>query len=501
MFKKVLIANRGEIAVRVIRACKEMGISAVAVYSDVDRNALHVRYADEAYLIGPAPAQESYLRGDVIIDVAKRCGAEAIHPGYGFLAENANFAQAVCDAGLVFIGPTAAAMRAMGDKMAARRTVGLTGAPVVPGTLEAVANLDEARSAAASLGYPLLIKAAAGGGGKGMREVHSPDDLASAFRASAGEALASFGDDRLYIEQLIPDARHIEFQLLADSAGNVVHLGERECSIQRRHQKLIEESPSVALDEDLRRRMGEAAVKAAKSVGYLSAGTVEFLLDRNRNFYFMEMNTRLQVEHPVTELVTGIDIVKEQLRIADGRRLRHNQQAIGVKGWAIECRIAAEDPYNNYLPSIGHVQALYEPSGPGVRVESGVYAGFEVSLYYDPLIAKLVVWGETRGEAILRMRRALREYRILGIKTNIPMHLRIMDSPRFIAGQIDTKFIENGLISPEEPEQPEEDRQVAVLVAALLADEKRRTALARATVRSREERSAWQTAGRQAGLR
>jgi acetyl/propionyl-CoA carboxylase alpha subunit len=392
-------------------------------------------------------------------------------------------------------------MRAMGDKMAARRSVGATGGPVVPGTLEGVDNLDEALAAAATLGYPVLIKAAAGGGGKGMREVHRPDDLASAFRASAAEALASFGDDRLYIERLITEARHIEFQLLADSFGNVIHLGERECSIQRRHQKLIEESPSVALDEDLRQRMGEAAVKAAQAVGYVSAGTVEFLLDRNRNFYFMEMNTRLQVEHPVSEMVTGIDIVKEQLRIADGRRLRHSQQAIRVNGWAIECRIAAEDPYNNNLPSIGQVQAVYEPSGPGVRVESGVYSGFEVSLYYDPLIAKLCVWGEGRAEAILRMRRALREYRILGIKTNIPMHLRIMDSPRFIAGQIDTKFIEGGLGALDVPEQVEDERQAAALVAALLADEKRRTAMARATVNASEERSAWRSAGRRAALR
>jgi len=501
MFTKVLVANRGEIAVRVIRACKEMGISAVAVYSDVDRNALHVRYADEAYCIGPAPARQSYLRGDVIIDVAKRCGAEAIHPGYGFLAENPDFVQAVEDAGLVFIGPPAAAIRTMGDKIAARRLAVAAGIPVVPGGQEEVTDLAQAAAVAQAIGYPVLIKAAAGGGGKGMREVHGPDELPSAFRASASEALSAFGDGRVYVEKLIGDARHVEFQLLADTAGHVVHLGERECSIQRRHQKLIEESPSVALDDDLRARMGGEAVRIAKAVGYVSAGTIEFLLDRNKNFYFLEMNTRLQVEHPVTELVTGMDIVKEQLRIADGRRLRHSQSSITIKGWAIECRISAEDPYNDFMPSVGRVMAVYEPSGPGVRVESGVYAGFDVSLYYDPLIAKLAVWGETRGEAILRMRRALREYRILGIKTTIPLHLRIMDMPRFIAGRIDTKFIEDGLFVPEEPEELERHRRVAAVAAALLAHEKRRAAMARALLRAKEESASWRMAGRRAALR
>jgi acetyl-CoA carboxylase, biotin carboxylase subunit len=501
MFRKVLVANRGEIAVRIIRACKEMGITAVAVYSDVDRNAPHVRYADEAYLIGPAPARESYLRGDVIIDVAKKCGAEAIHPGYGFLAENADFAQAVADSGVVFIGPKAAAIRALGDKLEGRRTVAAAGIPVVPGSLEAIPDSAAAAAAADSIGYPVFLKATAGGGGKGMREVRNADEMAAAFRSSTSEAMAAFGDGRVYIEKLIDDARHIEFQLLADGFGNVIHLGERECSIQRRHQKLIEESPSVALDSDMRHEMGEIAVKIARSVGYTSAGTIEFLLDRNKRFYFLEMNTRLQVEHPVTEMSTGMDIVKEQLRIADGRRLRHMQRGIQVKGWSIECRIAAEDPYNNFMPSIGCISAVYEPSGPGVRVESGVYAGFEVSLYYDPLIAKLVVWGETRGEAILRMRRALREYRVLGIKTNIPMHLRIMDSPRFIAGQIDTRFLDNWLSVPEDPEEMESDRQVAAIAAALLAHERRSKALANAIVRSKEEHAAWRIAGRQAGLR
>lgn len=501
MFKKVLIANRGEIAVRIIRACKEMGISTVAIFSDVDRSALHVRYADEAYLVGPAPARQSYLRGDVILDIARRCRADAIHPGYGFLAENPAFAQAVIDSGLVFIGPPAEAMRAMGDKIAARAVMVKAGVPVVPGLQREVANVLDAQREADALGYPVLLKAAAGGGGKGMREVHAPAELPDAFRASASEALSSFGDTRLYLEKLIEEARHIEFQLLADAAGNVVHLGERECSIQRRHQKLIEESPSTALDESLRARMGGVAVQAAKAVGYASAGTIEFLLDKNKNFYFLEMNTRLQVEHPITELVSGLDIVKEQLRIADGRRLRHTQQSLGLQGWAIECRISAEDPYNNFMPSIGRVTSVYEPSGPGVRVESGVYAGFEVSLYYDPLIAKLAVRGETRGEAILRMRRALREYRILGIKTNIPLHLCIMNSPRFIAGQIDTRFIEDGCFAPPDAATYVEYNDVAVLTAALLAHEQRRQHVARTLIRQGEEAaSPWRLAGRRAAM-
>lgn len=501
MFKKVLVANRGEIAVRVIRACKEMGISAVAVFSDVDRSALHVRYADEAYLIGPAPARESYLRGDAIIDVARRCHADAIHPGYGFLAEDAAFAQAVSTAGLAFIGPPAAAMRAMGDKLAGRSTASAAGIPVVPGSSSVVADPLQGQAEAEALGFPLLIKAAAGGGGKGMRAVHTPDEFASAFRSATSEAIAAFGDGRLYLEKFMEDARHVEFQLLADQAGNVVHLGERECSIQRRHQKLIEESPSMALDSSLRHQMGEAAIRVAQAAGYVSAGTIEFLLGPDKDFYFLEMNTRLQVEHPVTEMVTGIDIVKEQLRIADGRRLRHDQRSVATKGWAIECRIAAEDPYNGFMPSVGTVQAVYEPSGPGVRVESGIYAGFEVSLYYDPLIAKLVAWGDTRGEAILRMRRALREYRILGIKTNIPLHLQIMNNARFIAGQIDTNFIEEHFGVPGDSEELERTRQVAAVAAALLAHERRHTALRRATQRATEDPSLWRIAARRASLR
>jgi len=379
MFKKVLIANRGEIAVRIIRACREMGIGTVAVFSDVDRPALHVRLADEAYRIGPAPARESYLRGDLILEVARQTGAEAIHPGYGFLAENADFAQAVIDAGLVWIGPPPAAMRAMGDKITARATAIAAGIPVIPGANQ-ITSPEEALAIADRIGYPVLIKAAAGGGGKGMRVVVTPIGIEMALRTAASEARSSFGDDRLYLEKWMDYARHIEFQIVADQHGHVIHLGERECSIQRRHQKLIEESPSTALTDDLRRQMGEAAVRAARAVGYASVGTIEFLLDETNQFYFMEMNTRLQVEHPVTELVTGIDLVREQLRIAAGLPLSCTQEQVTLRGWAIECRITAEDPFNNFMPVTGKVFAIEEPAGPGVRLESGVYAGFEVSL-------------------------------------------------------------------------------------------------------------------------
>jgi len=466
MFRKVLIANRGEIAVRIIRACRELGLETVAVYSEVDRTAPHVRYADEAYLIGPAPVQESYLRWERIVDVAIRAGADAVHPGYGFLAENPAFAQACREAGLIFVGPNPQTLRLMSDKMAARRTVKAAGVPVAPGTDYGLSD-EELIAAAEKLGYPLLIKPAHGGGGKGMRIVESPQEMPRALAAARRESKAVFGDDILYLEKIVEGARHIEFQILADSFGNVIHLGERECSIQRRHQKLIEEAPSKALDEELRRRMGEAAIKVARAVGYLNAGTVEFLLDRDKNFYFIEMNCRLQVEHPVTEMVTGIDIVKEQLRIASGRRLRYGQDDVRLRGWAIECRIMAEDPYNDFLPSPGRITGLYEPSGPGVRVDSGVYEGFEVPLYYDSLIGKLIAWGETRGEAILRMRRALDEYRIVGIKTNIPFHQQIVNDTRFISGRFDTRFVEHrfSMIEIERREHLE----VAAIAAALLA--------------------------------
>ncbi len=476
MFKKVLVANRGEIAVRIIRGCHERGLQTVAVYSEADRTALHVRYADEAYLIGPPPARESYLRIDRILDVAKRSGAEAVHPGYGFLAEREGFAQAVIDAGLIWIGPPPHAIRDMGDKVIARRTVQAAGVPVVPGTSAEQSLSDEDLIAASEkIGYPLLVKAAAGGGGKGMRTVRSADQLVDALAAARREAKGAFGDDRVYLERLVENARHIEFQILGDEHGNVIHLGERECSIQRRHQKLIEESPSPALNEQLRERMGSMAVAAAKSVGYTNAGTVEFLLDSKGRFYFLEMNTRLQVEHPVTELVSGVDIVKEQLRIADGRKLRYDQDEIQLKGWALECRITSEDPFNNFLPSTGKITAVTEPTGPGVRVESAVYEGYEVSLFYDPMIAKLICWGETRAEAILRMRRALAEYRIVGVNTSIPFHQEILDSTNFIAGHFDTQFLEKTFTMPAAAQR--RHHKTAAIVATLLAHQRRQSAL------------------------
>ncbi len=476
MFRKVLVANRGEIAVRVLRACEERGIRTVAVFSEADRSALHVRYADEAYCIGPAPSRESYLRIDKIIDVARRAGVDAIHPGYGFLSERAEFAAACADAGITFIGPSPAAIEAMGDKITARETVKKRGVPLVPGSER---GLDDAglMAAAKEIGFPIMIKAAAGGGGKGMRAVHDLGALDGAIGAARREALAAFGNDEVYLEKLITSARHIEFQILADSHGTTLSLNERECSIQRRHQKLIEESPSVAVDEKLRAEMGKVAIAAAESVGYVNAGTIEFLFDSKDNrYYFLEMNTRLQVEHPVTELVTGIDIVKEQISIAAGRRLRYKQEDIVPKGWAIECRITAEDPLNNFMPSAGRVSYLKEPTGPGVRVESSLYDGAEISLYYDPMVAKLVVWGETRAEAILRMRRALNEYRIGGIKTSIPFHQELMDSPEFMWGTFDTGFLSRRRIGARRPQSSEHEKLAAV-VAAMIAHEEGRQAV------------------------
>ncbi len=466
-FHKVLIANRGEIAMRITRACHELGISTVAVYSDADRNAPHVRFAAEAYHIGPPQARESYLVMDKILDVARRSGADAIHPGYGFLAENAQFARACYEAGLVFIGPSPRAIEVMGDKLTARTTVQSAGVPVVPGTEPGLPE-EGMLAAAQEMGFPILVKASAGGGGKGMRPVYEPAELTDAIAAAKREALAAFGDDTVYLEKMIVEGRHIEIQLLADSLGNVISLGERECSLQRRHQKLIEEAPSFVVDEELRQRMGAIAVEAAKAVDYVNAGTIEFLMDRDKEFYFLEMNTRLQVEHPVTELVTGVDIVQEQLRIARGRRLSLRQEDVAIKGWAIECRINAEDPYNNYLPSTGVISTSQLPTGPGVRVDTGVFPGFEITPYYDPMISKLICYGNTRGEAVLRMRRALEEYRIAGVKTNIPFHQHMMDSHRFMSGQFDTKFVEErfSMSSREAPHALE-----AAILATLAAHE------------------------------
>ncbi len=496
MFQKILIANRGEIAVRIIRACRELGVQTVAVYSEADRSALHVRLADEAYAIGPAPARESYLRGDRIIDVARKSGAGAIHPGYGFLAEREDFARAVVDAGLRFIGPRPSAIAAMGDKAVARATVAAAGIPVVPGT-EGEGNLsdDDIIRIAPTIGFPLLIKATAGGGGKGMREVMSADELPGLLQAARREAEAAFGDGNVYLEKLVTNARHIEFQIMADSHGNVIHLGERECSLQRRHQKLLEEAPSPFLEPELRRKMGDLACTAARAVDYLNAGTIEFLVDPDGAFYFLEMNTRLQVEHPVTELITGVDIVKEQLRIARGRRLRYTQDDIHINGWAIECRINAEDPYNNFMPSTGRLALIIPPSGPGVRVDTGVYPGFEISPYYDSMISKLLVWGETRGEAVLRMRRALEEYKILGVKTNIPFHQTLMDSTRFMAGQFDTRFIEERFSMEDAEEGRARQPMIAAILGTLVAHRQRQLA-SQIVRRGERDTSNWKWVGR-----
>jgi acetyl-CoA carboxylase, biotin carboxylase subunit len=503
MFNKVLVANRGEIAVRVIRACRELGMQSVAVYSDADRQGLHVRYADEAFRLGPAPARESYLRADKIIDIARRTKSGAIHPGYGFLAERADFAQACKDAGLAFIGPNPSAIAAMGDKATARATVMKAGVQVVPGTEgEGALSDEELLALAPTIGFPLLIKATAGGGGKGMREVMDLGEMPSLLNAARREAEASFGDGNVYLEKLVEGARHIEVQILADEQRNVIHLGERECSIQRRHQKLLEESPSpfIGDDEKFRQTIGSVAVRAAQAVNYVNAGTIEFLVDRDKNFYFLEMNTRLQVEHPVTELVTGIDIVKEQIRIARGRNLRHNQEDVQFNGWAIECRINAEDPDNNFIPSTGRITHTLLPTGPGIRVDTGVYIGFEVSPYYDSLISKLIVWGETRGEAILRMRRALDEYKILGVHTNIPFHQRLLNSTRFLGGQYDTRFVEERFSIEAAEESKESQNGIAALIATMVAHQQTQRA-AHVIQRGERDTSNWKWLSRWERLR
>ena len=442
MFNKILIANRGEIAVRIIRACREMGVQVVAVFSEADRKGLHVLKADEAYAIGPAPATESYLRIDKIMDAARKSGAEAIHPGYGFLAENPELARACDAAGIVFIGPSAASMELMGSKTRAREAAMAAGVPVGPGTAGAVANVEEAVRIAQSFGYPVMVKAAAGGGGKGMRFVASPEEMPSAFRDARSEAENAFGDSEVYLEKYLEHPRHIEIQVLGDRHGNVVHLGERECSIQRRHQKVMEESPSPIVDAEMRQRMGEAAVRAASAAGYYNAGTVEFLVDAQRNFYFLEMNTRLQVEHPVTESRTGLDLVKLQIRIAAGEPLPFRQDEIHFRGAALECRIYAEDPDNSFFPCPGLIRSLEVPSGPGVRDDGGVYAGWTVPVEYDPLISKLITWGATREEAIERMRRALDEYHVGGIRTNLSLFQMILRFPDFLEGRLDTGLID-----------------------------------------------------------
>ena len=473
MLTKVLIANRGEIALRIMRACRELGIPTVAVYSEADAAAPHVRAADEAVHIGGAASSDSYLRGDRIIEAAHRTGADAIHPGYGFLAEREWFARAVRDAGLTFVGPSPEAIAAMGSKTAARTLAVAAGVPVVPGTTEALRDADEAAAIAERFGYPVLLKAAAGGGGKGMRVVQGPAELSGALDAARREAKNAFGDDAVYVEKYIAGPRHVEIQVLADAHGTVLSLGERECSVQRRHQKMIEEAPSVAVSDALRAEMGATAVRAAKSAGYVNAGTCEFLLDQDGRFYFLEMNTRLQVEHPVTELVTGIDIVQWQLRIAAGERLPFTQESIVPRGWAIECRITSEDPANGFLPSTGRISHLQLPSGPGVRWDGGIEAGSDVGLHYDPMLAKLIVWAPTRADAIERMRRALVELTIEGVETSRDFHLRVMEDGDFRRGEISIQWLERRLPSLLAVTPPARTLRIAAITGALLAEQDR----------------------------
>jgi len=468
MFKKILIANRGEIAVRVIRACREMRIPSVAVYSDVDRAALHVLKADEAYRIGPASATESYLNINKILDVAQHCGADAIHPGYGFLSENAKFARACADARVKFIGPTAASMEMMGTKTRARQEMEKAGVPFVPGTSRGLESIQQAKDVAANIGYPVMLKAAAGGGGKGMRLVSSPNDLPSALEAARGEAQRSFGDGEVYLEKAIVNPRHIEMQVLADEHGNTVYLGERECSIQRRHQKVLEEAPSPMVDAGMRQRMGEVAVKVAKAARYWNAGTIEFLVDQEKNFFFLEMNTRLQVEHPVTELITGLDLVELQIRIAAGERLPFRQEDVSIRGHAIECRIYAEDPANQYFPSPGKITTLLTPEGPGIRLDGGVYEGWTVPIDYDPLLAKLIGYGQDRAQAISKLLRALDELFVGGIKTNGGLFRQILADQDFRLGKIDTGYLER-LLGGGVPEEKSEEKKDIARIAAIAA--------------------------------
>jgi acetyl-CoA carboxylase, biotin carboxylase subunit len=441
MFKKVLIANRGEIALRVIRACKELGIQTVAVYSEADRESLPVRFADDDVCIGPAPSRDSYLKIPRLIAAAEITGADAIHPGYGFLAENAEFAETCVASNIAFIGPTAAQIRVMGDKAAARAAMAAAGVPIIPGTPGPVDDVDEALTFARTIGFPVIIKAAAGGGGKGMRVARDPDDFARSFQLARSEALSAFGSGEVYVEKYLSRPRHIEFQILGDTHGHVIHLGERDCSVQRRHQKLIEEAPSPAVGPELRARMGDAAVRGAKSIDYVGAGTVEMLLDEDGSFYFMEMNTRIQVEHPVTEMLTGVDLVKEQIRVAAGLPLRVTSLP-PLRGHVIECRVNAEDPARNFQPSPGRIVAFHPPGGPGVRLDSHVYAGYTVPPYYDSLLAKVICEGRDREEAVRRMQIALESFIIEGVTTTIPFLARVMENPRFRAGEVDTKFLE-----------------------------------------------------------
>ncbi len=479
MSRRILIANRGEIAVRIIRACRELGYTAIAIFSDVDRKSLHVRRADEAYHVGPANPRESYLNIEKIIDIARRAKVDAIHPGYGFLAENAEFARAVEESGLIFIGPPSDVLQKSGDKLEARRIAHEADVPYVPGTIEPLKSLEHALEVAHSIGYPVMLKAVAGGGGKGMRLVRNADELEKAWTVASGEAKSAFGDDRLYIEKSIEHPRHVEMQIILDRYGHGVYLGERECSIQRRHQKVIEESPSVVVTSALREKIGKYALAFARQCGYINAGTVEFLMDREKNIYFLEMNARIQVEHPVTEMVTGFDLVKEQIEVAFGKKLSLAQDDIRLRGHAIECRIYAEDPAQNFIPCPGQITSLDEPSGPWVRVDSGVYAGWEVPVEYDPLLAKLIVWAPNRTEAIQRMARALEEYHITGIATTIPLYRMIVQEEKFQKGDISTDYLQELLNKQWQPARSRE--KIALIAGAIAHFEKLRTRQGRPT--------------------
>ena len=502
MIKKVLVANRGEIAIRVMRSCREMGITTVAVYSEADRSSLHVRYADEAYFIGPSPSNESYLVVDKIIEVARHSSADAIHPGYGFLSENASFSDRCKKEGIIFIGPQAHAISTMGDKITARETMIVAGVPVVPGTKEAIADEKEAAKTAEKIGLPVMIKASAGGGGKGMRLVKEEKNLLDAIRAAKSEALSSFGDDSVYIEKYIESPHHIEFQVLADQYGNTIHLCERECSVQRRHQKVIEETPSPLMTPELREKMGQDAVAAARAVDYEGAGTIEFLADNERNYYFLEMNTRLQVEHPITEEVTGIDLVKQQILIASGEKLNLKQKHIEQSGHAIECRIYAEDPDNRFMPSPGRIRYMTEPSGPGIRTDGYAYEGFEIPLFYDPMISKLVAWAKTREEAIERMKRALHEYKIGGVKTSINFLEKVMANKTFTKGKYDTHFIDENIESlvTSSDSQGKTEEDLAIITAFVDFQEKLSKSQALKPYQGNGGISPWKHFGRKKGV-
>ena len=491
MFRKILIANRGEIAVRIIRACKELGVSTVAVYSDADRRSLHVALADEAYHIGGSAPSESYLVIDKIIEVAKKSGAEAIHPGFGFLSENEEFAKRCKKEKIVFIGPSAEAIRLMGDKITARKIAQDAKVPLVPGSDGAVTDV-EASVVAEKIGYPVMIKASAGGGGKGMRLVRNKDDFESSLRMARSEARSSFGDDSVFVERFVEEPRHVEIQIIADTFGNTLYLFERECSIQRRHQKVIEEAPSPAISARTRKKMGEVAVRIAKAVKYSGAGTVEFIMDQKENFYFLEMNTRVQVEHPITEMITGFDIVKWMVRIANGEKLPFKQKDLQMKGWAFECRVYAEDPETNFMPSPGLLTYVKAPSGPGIRDDSSIYSGCEITSFYDPMLSKLVVWAETREAAIDKMASALREYVVLGVKTNIGFLIRVMSNEDFRQGKLDTGFIER---FPELLTPGDVDIEPALIAAALAVEDLEETVES-----DKQPESNWKLLGRKASL-